>query len=58
MGGFLNWSEWSWKKLEAETHPVVMLVDLVISDELDPWDIDIADIANRFIKEVKKKSLK
>jgi segregation and condensation protein A len=46
--------EWSWKKLEAETHPVEMLVDLVISDELDPWDIDIADIANRFIKEVKK----
>jgi segregation and condensation protein A len=34
--------------------PVEMLMDLVISEELDPWDIDIADIANRFIEEVKK----
>ena len=34
--------------------PVEILMDLVISDELDPWDIDIADIANRFIEEVKK----
>lgn len=31
-----------------------MLVDLVISDELDPWDIDIGDITTRFIKEVRK----
>jgi segregation and condensation protein A len=34
--------------------PVEILMDLVISDELDPWDIDVADIANRFIEEVKK----
>ncbi len=34
--------------------PVEILIDLVISDELDPWDIDISDIANRFIEEVKK----
>jgi segregation and condensation protein A len=34
--------------------PVEILMDLVISEELDPWDIDIDDIANRFIEEVKK----
>jgi segregation and condensation protein A len=34
--------------------PVEILMDLVISEELDPWDIDIADITNRFIEEVKK----
>jgi segregation and condensation protein A len=34
--------------------PVEILMDLVISEELDPWDIDISDIANRFIGEVKK----
>jgi len=34
--------------------PVEILMDLVIKDELDPWDIDIADIANRFIEEVQK----
>ena len=34
--------------------PVEILMDLVIKDELDPWDIDIEDIANRFIEEVKK----
>jgi segregation and condensation protein A len=35
-------------------HPVDLLVDLVISDELDPWDIDIVDIANRFLEEVRQ----
>lgn len=40
--------------MEPEAHPVEMLVDLVISEELDPWDIDISDIADRFIGEVKK----
>lgn len=40
--------------MEPEAHPVEMLVDLVISEELDPWDIDISDIADRFIGEVRK----
>jgi segregation and condensation protein A len=40
--------------LEAEVHPVDMLVDLVISEELDPWDIDIGDIAKRFLERVKR----
>lgn len=31
-----------------------MLVDLVISEELDPWDIDIGDIAKRFLERVKR----
>ncbi len=31
-----------------------MLLDLVISDDLDPWDIDITDIADRFIRKVQK----
>lgn len=37
-----------------ELHPVEMLVDLVISDEMDPWQIDIAEIANRFLERVKE----
>ncbi len=37
-----------------EMQHVDMLIDLVISDELDPWDIDIADIANRFLQKVKE----
>lgn len=40
--------------MEAEVHPVDMLVDLVISEELDPWDIDIGDIAKRFLERVKR----
>lgn len=40
--------------MQAEMHPVDLLVDLVISDELDPWDIDIVDIANRFLEEVRQ----
>jgi segregation and condensation protein A len=33
-----------------------MLVDLVISDEIDPWEIDIADIANRFLEKIREMS--
>ncbi|WP_456475326.1 segregation/condensation protein A [Candidatus Pyrohabitans sp.] len=40
--------------LYEEIHPVDMLVDLVISEEMDPWDIDIADIAQRFLEKVKR----
>ncbi len=31
-----------------------MLIDLVISEEMDPWDIDIADIANNFQARVRE----
>ncbi len=37
-----------------EIHPVDLLMDLVISEEMDPWDIDIAKIANGFLKRVKE----
>lgn len=37
-----------------EIHPIDMLVDLVISEEIDPWDIDIEDIANRFLQKLKQ----
>ena len=37
-----------------ELHPVEMLVDLVISDEMDPWQIDIAEIASRFLEKVRE----
>lgn len=40
--------------MKTETHPVEMLLDLVISDDLDPWDIDLTDIADRFIRKVQK----
>lgn len=45
--------EWSSRKLQVEVHPIDMLVDLVVSSEMDPWEIDIADIANRFLEEVR-----
>ncbi len=35
-------------------HPIEMLVDLVISEEMDPWQIDIAEIANRFLQKVRE----
>ncbi len=49
--------EWSWKKLRPEeslidAHPIDMLIDLVISEELDPWDIDIEEIANKFLGKI------
>ncbi len=37
-----------------EIHPVELLIDLVISDEMDPWDIDIAEIANNFVERVRE----
>ena len=52
MGSPRSW-EWSWRRLE-EIHPVEMLVDLVISDEMDPWQIDIAEIASRFLEKVRE----
>lgn len=42
--------------MEPEIHPIDMLVDLVISDEIDPWEIDIADIANRFLEKIREMS--
>ena len=41
-------------ELYEEIHPVDMLVDLVISEEMDPWDIDIAEIAQRFLEKVRR----
>jgi segregation and condensation protein A len=38
----------------AEMHPVDMLIEMVIAEEMDPWDIDIADIANRFAEKVRQ----
>lgn len=40
--------------MQAEIHPIDMLVDLVIADELDPWEIDIADIALKFLEKVRQ----
>ncbi len=37
-----------------DMQPIEMLIDLVISDELDPWDIDICDIANKFLLKVRE----
>jgi segregation and condensation protein A len=34
--------------------PIDMLVDLVLRDEMDPWDIDIVSLANRFLEEVRR----
>ncbi len=39
--------------MEDEIHPIDMLVDLVIQGEMDPWDIDIARLAQRFVEEVR-----
>ena len=40
--------------MKPELHPVELLVDLVITEEMDPWDIDIAEIANKFLEEVRQ----
>lgn len=36
-----------------DVHPVDMLVDLVIGEEIDPWDVDVAEIASRFLERVR-----
>ncbi|WP_457555836.1 segregation/condensation protein A [Candidatus Pyrohabitans sp.] len=41
-------------ELYEEIHPVDMLVDLVISEEMDPWDIDIAEIAQSFLEKLRR----
>ena len=38
--------------MKPEIHPVDILIDMVVADEMDPWDIDIADIANKFVEKV------
>lgn len=40
--------------MQSEIHPIDMLVDLVLRDEMDPWDIDIVSLANRFLEEVRR----
>jgi segregation and condensation protein A len=42
--------------MEPEVHPIDMLVDLVLQGEMDPWDIDIASLAQRFLEEVRNMS--
>ena len=42
--------------MEPEVHPVDMLIDLVVSEELDPWEIDIEEITNKFLEKVKEMS--
>jgi segregation and condensation protein A len=41
-------------KATSEMHPVDMLIEMVIAEEMDPWDIDIADMANRFVEKVRQ----
>ncbi|MFQ6136048.1 MAG: segregation/condensation protein A [Candidatus Hydrothermarchaeales archaeon] len=38
----------------ADVHPIDMLIDLVVSEELDPWDIDIEEIANKFLEKINR----
>ena len=40
--------------MQPELDPIDMLVDLVLRDEMDPWDIDIVSLANRFLEEVRR----
>jgi len=48
----------NWKMLESEfypeLHPVDILIDLVISDEIDPWDIDLEELTRKFIENVRQ----
>lgn len=37
-----------------ELHPVDILIDLVISDEIDPWDIDLEELTRKFIENVRQ----
>ncbi len=36
-----------------DVHPVDMLVDLVIEDRIDPWEVDVGEIATRFLERVR-----
>ncbi len=40
--------------MKPEMHPVEMLIELVVSEEMNPWDIDIAEIANQFLLKVRE----
>lgn len=40
--------------MQPELDPIDMVVDLVLRDEMDPWDIDIIGLANRFLEEVRR----
>lgn len=40
--------------METEIHPIDILVDLVTSEKMDPWDIDIEDIANKFLEKIRQ----
>lgn len=40
--------------MQSELDPIDMLVELVLRDEMDPWDIDIASLANRYLEEVRR----
>ncbi|MFQ5975388.1 MAG: segregation/condensation protein A [Candidatus Hydrothermarchaeales archaeon] len=37
-----------------DIHPIDMLIDLVVNEELDPWDIDIEEVAHKFLEEINK----
>lgn len=41
-------------ELHQELHPVDMLLDLVIAEELDPWDVDVEEIAGKFTRQVRQ----
>ncbi len=40
--------------VEEEIHPIDMLIDIVMLEEHDPWNIDLALISRSFIEKVKK----
>ena len=37
-----------------EIGPIDVLMDLVLSREIDPWDIDIIDLTNKFLERIRK----
>ena len=37
-----------------ECHPIELLINLVISEQMDPWDIDIVKITERFLREINR----
>jgi len=40
-----------------EKHPFDIVLKLVINGEIDPWNVDIVDLADKYLKEIKKMHL-
>ncbi len=43
--------------IREEKHPFDIVLKLMINGEIDPWNVDIVDLADRYLKEIKKMNI-